>query len=239
VRVVSLVPSVTETLLAWGVEPVSVTRFCEQPGLRTVGGTKDPDVDAIVGLAPDLVVVNEEENRLEDAEQLRSAGVALHVTKVHSVADVAPCLTALASAVGLSEVPLLAQREHLSALQTLQAHRRRENGASRTAFVPVWRRPWMTLNGDTYGSSVLDALGLLNAYADDPERYPTVTPEDVAARRIDVVVAPSEPYPFGPRHVGELRAFGPDVRLVDGKDLFWWGVRTPGALERLVQVLAS
>jgi len=97
----------------------------------------------------------------------------------------------------------------------------------------------MTLNGDTYGSSLLDTIGLVNAYTDDPERYPTVTPEDVAARRVDVVVAPSEPYPFGPRHLDELRALGPDVRLVDGKDLFWWGVRTPGALERLGQVLAS
>jgi ABC-type Fe3+-hydroxamate transport system substrate-binding protein len=239
VRVVSLVPSVTETLLAWGVEPVAVTRFCEQPGLRAVGGTKDPDVDAIVELAPDLVVVNDEENRREDAERLRSAGVALHVTSVHSVADVTRCLTALAAALGLPEHPLFAQPEHLGALQTPQAHRLREKGDARTAFVPVWRRPWMTLNSDTYGSSVLDAMGLLNAYADDPDRYPTVTPEDVAAHRVDLVVAPSEPYPFGPRHLGELRALGPEVRFVDGKDLFWWGVRTPGALERLAQVLAS
>ena len=77
VRVVSLVPSVTETLLAWGLEPVGVTRFCEQPGLRAVGGTKDPDIDAIVALAPDLVVVNDEENRREDAGRVgrgRSGG---------------------------------------------------------------------------------------------------------------------------------------------------------------------
>ena len=74
-RVVSLVPSVTETLLAWGVEPVAVTRFCEQPALRAVGGTKDPDIGAIVALAPDLVVVNDEENRREDAEALGAAGL--------------------------------------------------------------------------------------------------------------------------------------------------------------------
>ena len=72
------------------------------PGFPTVGGTKDPDVAAIVALAPDLVVVNDEENRREDADALRAAGLALHVTTVRSVADVAPCLTALAAAVGLA-----------------------------------------------------------------------------------------------------------------------------------------
>ena len=101
-RVVSLVPSVTETLLAWGLEPVAVTRFCEQPTLRAVGGTKDPDIAAIVALAPDLVVVNDEENRREDADALTAAGLAVHVTHVHSVDDVGPCLDDLAAAVGAS-----------------------------------------------------------------------------------------------------------------------------------------
>ena len=67
-RVVSLVPSVTESLLAWGVVPVACTRFCEQPDLVHVGGTKDPDIDAIVSHAPSLVVVDREENRRDDAE---------------------------------------------------------------------------------------------------------------------------------------------------------------------------
>src|SRR3954469_11976792 len=77
-RVVSLVPSITETLLAWGIEPVACTRFCEQPSLVHVGGTKDPDVDAIGRLVPDLVVVNDEENRREDAAALEAAGLAVH-----------------------------------------------------------------------------------------------------------------------------------------------------------------
>ncbi len=75
-RVVSLVPSVTEALLAWGVEPVACTRFCEQPSIRHVGGTKDPDVAAIVALAPDLVVMCDEENRAEDAGRSRPPGSA-------------------------------------------------------------------------------------------------------------------------------------------------------------------
>ena len=224
-RVVSLVPSVTETLLAWGITPVAVTRFCEQPGLRTAGGTKDPDVAAIVGLAPDLVVVNDEENRREDADALRAAGLALHVTSVRSVADVAPTLDALAAAVHVAN-PADKRRVGASPVR----HRR--------AFVPIWRRPWMTLNGDTYGSSVLATLGIDNVFAAASDRYPTVTLEAAAEHRPDAVLLPSEPYPFRARHVDDVRALAPDVRLVDGQDLFWWGVRTPAALERLAQALA-
>ena len=69
-RLVSLVPSATETLLALGADVVACTRFCEQPAARHVGGTKNPDVAAIVALAPDVVVVDEEENRREDADAL-------------------------------------------------------------------------------------------------------------------------------------------------------------------------
>ena len=89
-RVVSLVPSVTESLLAWDVVPIAVTRFCEHPELPHVGGTKDPDVDRIVSLAPDLVVVNDEENRKEDFDALEAAGLAVHVVRVTRVEDVAP-----------------------------------------------------------------------------------------------------------------------------------------------------
>lgn len=223
-RVVSLVPSVTETLLAWGITPVAVTRFCEQPALPTVGGTKDPDIAGIVAWQPDLVVLNDEENRREDADALRAAGVALHITTVRAVADVGPCLSALAAAVGAPFRP--------PPVPDMAPTRLR-------AFVPVWRRPWMTLNADTYGSSLLAALGVANVYADAPDRYPTVTLADAADRHPDVVLAPSEPYPFRARHSAELEVVAPDVRLVDGQDLFWWGVRTPAALQRLAQSLGA
>ncbi len=223
-RVVSLVPSVTETLVAWGVAPVAVTRFCEQPGLPAVGGTKDPDVAAVVALAPDLVVVNDEENRVEDHDALVAAGLAVHVVTVRSVADVAPALAELRARLGLPPVPgpdLPPPRP-----------------ATRRAFVPIWRRPWMALGGDTYGSSVLERLGVTNAYADAHERYPTTTLEAAAAASPDVVLAPSEPYPFRDRHRAELGVVAPVV-LVDGQDLFWWGHRTPAALGRLEALLAD
>ena len=71
-----------------------------------------------------------------------------------------------------------------------------------------------------------------------PDRYPTTTLDEAEARHPDLVVAPSEPYPFGERHRAELERVAP-VELVDGQDLFWWGVRTPAALERLAEQLVS
>ena len=226
-RVVSLVPSVTETLLGWGVVPVGVTRFCERPELRALGGTKDPDVAAVVDLAPDLVVVDREENRREDAEALAAAGLDVHVLHVRRLEDVAPALAGLAERLGLAGAP-----------GTAPAPPRPPLAPVRRAFVPVWRRPYVTLNAATYASSLLAAVGVANAYADHPDPYPTVTLEDAAARAPDVVLAPSEPYPFSARHAAELAAVAP-VEFVDGKDLFWWGTRTPGALRRLAQALGS
>jgi ABC-type Fe3+-hydroxamate transport system substrate-binding protein len=217
VRVVSLVPSVTETLLAWGIEPLACTRFCEQPAVRHVGGTKDPDIAAVIGLGPDLVVVNDEENRREDAEALAAAGLDVHVVVVRTVHDVAPSLAALAERLDVSFEPW--------ALPSPAP-------VTRRAFVPIWRRPWMTLNADTYGSSVLRLLGIDNVYADAPDRYPTIELADAAARGADVVLAPTEPYPFAQRHEAELSAVAP-VTFVDGQDLFWWGARTPSAIARL------
>jgi ABC-type Fe3+-hydroxamate transport system substrate-binding protein len=246
-RVVSLVPSVTETLLAWGVQPVGVTRFCEHPELPMVGGTKDPDLAAIAALAPDLVVLCDEENRLEDAEALAAAGLATHVVHIQSVDEVFGALVDLAAAVDaptpeppLPEPPLPETGQENARYPGAKMPNLRGDGPGdgrALAFVPIWRRPWMTLNATCYGSSVLDAIGIGNVFADDAERYPTTTLDEVAARRPDLVIAPSEPYPFGPRHVAELEAVAP-VELIDGQDLFWWGVRTPAALERLRARLA-
>ena len=223
--VISLVPSVTETLLAWGVRPVAVTRFCEAPGVPAVGGTKNPDVAAIVRYSPDLVVMDKEENRISDAAALRDHGVEVYVTHVRGVGDVAPTLARLAEAIGApwpapgfeSNLPISPARAEV------------------LAWVPIWRRPWMTINGGTYGSSILAAAAIGNVCADAPDPYPELSLEAAAALHPDVVLAPSEPYAFAERHRPELEAVAPVV-FVDGQDVFWWGSRTPGALDRLRQL---
>jgi ABC-type Fe3+-hydroxamate transport system substrate-binding protein len=234
-RVVSLVPSVTETLLAWGVVPVGVTRFCEAPGVPTVGGTKNPDLAAIQALSPDLVVMDKEENRVGDAEWLAANGMVVHVTHVRTLDDVASTLAALAGAVGRpATVPPPAPPGRQTALQT--ALQTAPPGLKRRrAWVPIWRRPWMSISAATYGSSILAAAGIDNVCADAPDPYPHMTLEEAAGLSPDVVLAPSEPYAFGERHRAELETVAP-VLFVDGQDLFWWGSRTPAALGRLQQL---
>lgn len=225
-RVISLVPSVTETLLSWGVEPVACTRFCEQPTLRHVGGTKDPDVAAVIELTPDLVVMCDEENRREDAEALADAGLRLHSCSPRSVREVEPALADLAGAAGVVP-PTTLRGGPVPGLAHLGLR----------AFVPIWRRPWMSLAGDTYGSSLLAVVGVANVCADLPDRYPEVDLDAVRASAPDVVLAPSEPYRFRPAHLAELATVAPVVE-VDGQDLFWWGSRTHAAIHRLHRQLS-
>lgn len=226
-RVVSLVPSLTETLLAWGIAPVACTRFCEQPDLVHVGGTKNPDLAAIIELGPDLVVMNDEETRREDAESLARSGLAVYSCSPRSVDEVEPSLVALAVRLGI-DAPAGQRGGPLPSLTPL-GHR---------AFVPIWRRPWMSLAGDTYGSTLLVALGVTNVCAGSTDRYPEIDLALVADLAPDVVLAPSEPYTFRPPHLAELAEVAPVVQ-VDGQDLFWWGSRTPAAMHRLHRQLAT
>jgi ABC-type hemin transport system substrate-binding protein len=229
VRVVSLVPSSTETLLALGVEVVACSKFCEQPDILHVGGTKNPDIEGIVALGPDLVVLDREENRIEDHEALLAAGVTVFVSDVTGLPGALAVVHDLAATIG---VPVARGAIELPAVIET-AHRR-------SAFVPIWRRPWMTISSVTYGADVLAHIGIDLVRVADPSPYPTVELDEIVGARPDLVIVPSEPYEFATRHLAELTEAFPDARLVqvDGQDLFWWGARTPGAVSRLAEALA-
>ena len=224
-KIVSLVPSVTETLLAWNIEPTACTRFCEQPSLHHVGGTKDPDIAAIVALRPDLVVVDREENRKEDAEALIAQGITVSDLHVVSVHDVSREMQRLSDLVGGP---------------TLELSERVEQEQRSIAFVPIWRRPWMTISEKTYGATLLRCLGIQVFQPDSPDAYPTLSDDDLAGLAAQMVLLPTEPYVFSERHIAEVqeRTGISDVRIIDGKDLFWWGARTNDALARLGKDLA-
>jgi ABC-type Fe3+-hydroxamate transport system substrate-binding protein len=218
-RIVSLVPSVTETLATWGRQPVACTRFCERPDLPQVGGTKDPDVGRIAEFAPDLVIVDTEENRKEDFDELTAKGLPVLALSVRSVDDVEIQLARLAARVEVEwDPPRLPGRRP----------------PNRRAFVPIWRRPWMAIGRPTYGASLLEHLGIITVF-EDKGPYPAVTLDEARRRNPDVVLAPSEPYPFSRRQLSELTTVGPTT-FVDGRDLFWWGTRTPDALARLTRL---
>jgi ABC-type Fe3+-hydroxamate transport system substrate-binding protein len=220
VRIVSLVPSVTETLTAWDRVPIACTRFCERPDLEHVGGTKNPDIARIEALRPDLIVMDAEENRREDYDALIDRGLTVCVLHIRSLRDVSPSMEELALTVGVTW-------RKLELDEPLPVCFR--------AFIPIWRHPWMALGSPTYGSSLLQQVGVENVYEGDGG-YPAVELDEVGARYPDAVLAPSEPYPFSVRQLPELESVAPTY-FVDGKDLFWWGHRTPHALARLVTAI--
>ncbi len=193
-----------------------------------VGGTKDPDIAAICALRPDVVVMCDQENRLPDAEALLGAGVGVHSISITSVDHVGDQMRLLAAAVGCD--PSLGDACGLGPSTAIPVYMR--------AYVPIWKRPWMTINDDTYGATLLRRLGVELVSDGEPDRYPTMDLDEARTRGCTVVLAPTEPYPFAERHRSMLEALAPTV-FVDGQDLFWWGVRTPAALVRLRDQLAT
>ncbi|WP_329103812.1 helical backbone metal receptor [Streptomyces sp. NBC_01439] len=223
-RIVSLVPSLTEAVAvsAPGLL-VGVTDWCTHPGdlgdAVRIGGTKNPDVRRIVELRPDLVIANEEENRAPDLAALRAAGVEVLVTEVRTLPQALRELDrVLVGALGLARPGWLTDAERAWARVEPPA----PPLAEVTAFVPIWRRPWMVLGRDTFAGDLLARLGVRNVYAGHPERYPRVPVEELAAAACDLVVLPDEPYRFT-REDGPEAFPGLPAALVDGRHLTWYG----------------
>jgi ABC-type Fe3+-hydroxamate transport system substrate-binding protein len=234
-RVVSLVPSLTETLAACAPGLlVGATNWCTHPAdlaVTRIGGTKNPDVDAIIALQPDVVLANEEENRQPDLDALRAAGLAVWVTRVRDLPE------AFAS---LRRMLTIACRQPRPAwLDAAESSWRPINGsaltaASLAAVVPIWRRPWMVLGNSTFAGDLLARLGVHNLYGGHAERYPRVDLDELLDSGADLVVLPDEPYRFTASDGPE--AFpGSRTALVSGRHLTWYGpslTEAPAVLRR-------
>ncbi|MGR6969352.1 helical backbone metal receptor [Streptomyces cynarae] len=235
-RVVSLVPSLTEAVTASVPGAlVGATDWCTHPAdldVVRIGGTKNPKVDRIVGLAPDLVLANEEENREPDLAALREAGLDVLVTEVRSVPQAFRELERVVAACGAPARP-----RWLDEAEAAWA-RLPEPGIRRTAVVPVWRRPWMVLGRDTFAGDVLARLGVGNLYGTHPERYPKVPLQALRDAAPDLVVLPDEPYRFTAEDGPE--AFeGLPCALVSGRHLTWYGPSLTEAPHVLARALRA
>lgn len=244
-RIVSLIPSTTETLCALGLADalVGVTNYCREPAdvVRTktrIGGEKDPDLEAILALQPDLVIANVEENEATHVAALRARDVPVWVTYPRTVAEAIRMIRELGELTGTAARAAAIADECEAMLERVSADR--AGRRARRVFYAIWREPWMTIGRDTYIHDMLRVCGGANVFADRPERYPTVTLEDVAAREPDVILLPDEPYRFRRTHVSELARYDhmPAVReqrihLVDGKPFSWHGPRIAEALRTL------
>ena len=247
-RLVSLCPSVTELLcdLGAGAKLVGVTRYCSHPpeviaAVEKVGGTKDPKVDRIVELAPDLVFMNAEENRVEDSDALTAAGLRCHSDLPKTVEQTAAMVRRVGDAVGRRSAA-----EKIAGEIERRAERVRRAAAGRRtvrwAYL-IWRKPWMAAGGDTFVDALLSLAGGRNVFGDSEQRYPAFTPEQLVARAPDVVLLATEPFPFEPKHMRELSEITgwPAARfaIVDGQDLSWHGSRTPRGIDYAERVIES
>ena len=244
-RIVSLVPSITETLFALGLAArvVGVTEFCLHPeaGVRSkirVGGTKNPSLEAILELAPDLVLANKEENRRRDVERLEAAGVRVFVTYARSVADAVREIQTLGAATGASEAaePIAAGIEAARAAIEVPEPR------TRVAAL-IWKRPYMAVGDDTFAHDLMEVCGGVNCCAGSG-RYPRIDVAALERAAPDVILLPTEPYAFGESDRAELlqldcaAARSGRVHVIEGELLSWYGPRTERALRALPRLLA-
>ena len=221
-RVVSLVPSLTETVASCAPRIlVGATNWCSHPAdlaVTRIGGTKSLDLAKIVALAPDVVLANEEENREPDLDALRAAGLAVWVTRVQDLPEALASLgRLLTTACRLGPARVAGRgRGGVGRLPV------RSDSPERTAVVPIWRRPWMVLGRDTFAGDLLARLGVDNLYAAHGERYPRIGIDEIRGAGADLVVLPDEPYRFSASD-GPVAFPGDCTALVSGRHLTWYG----------------
>ncbi|QEC79958.1 ABC transporter substrate-binding protein [Mucilaginibacter ginsenosidivorax] len=237
-RIVSVVPSQTELLFYFGlnVEIVGITKFCIHPEAKVkeiakVGGTKQLNIELIKSLRPDLIIANKEENDRGQVEEL------MDVCPVW-VSDIYDLETALTMIEGVGDI--VGKGQEAYALNLEIRHR-----FDTYIFPPlnitvayfIWKNPYMVAGRQTYIDSLLQKCGLTNTF--ESERYPEVSPDDLAAANPNVIFLSSEPYPFKQKHVHEFKQLVPKAKavLVDGEMFSWYGSRllqVPGYLRRLL-----
>jgi ABC-type Fe3+-hydroxamate transport system substrate-binding protein len=233
-RIVSLVPSLTEAVASVDNALIAgATDYCTHPeslDVPRVGGSKYPSVDAVLAIAPDLVLANVEENRREDVDALRAAGVPVWVTYPRTLDAAFASLRRMFDAIGVAEPAWLDTAEAAwAAPAPLVAGR---------ALVPVWRRPWVVLGSETFAGDVLRRLGVMHLYADAAERYPRPTLDEMHGAAPDLLVLPDEPYAFAAADGPE--AFpGVPYALVSGRHLTWYGPSLAEARDVLTAQLSA
>lgn len=273
-RIVSLVPSETECvfMLGEGRRVVGRTDYCVEPrdavaSIATVGGTKNADVDAIVALAPDVVLMNQEENTEALYRALVARGIAVHLSFPKTVIDAVGFARNVAALCGLDPDACVVVKDLARAVAEAEALRAQRPPVR--VFCPIWMDPLMTIHGETFISDVLDLAGGANVFADRTRRYPLaadlgvapaweaarvgrrdvryprVTLDEVVARQPEVVLLPDEPHPFSEADAAVFRALPIPaaergrVRFVDGKDLSWYSPRLVDGIARVARVIAS
>ena len=225
-RIVSLVPSITETLYDLGLrdEVVGITRFCIHPAewfqsKQRIGGTKDFRLEDIRSLEPDLIIANKEENDKALLEELASE-YPVWISEVSNLAKAFNLIKDLGELVGKSEEAQQLRDKTVRVWESLP----RVSPPQRAAYL-IWKDPYMCAGSGTYIDSVLKHLGFVNAVK--ASRYPILSVDQIKSLEAEVLFLSSEPFPFKQKHIDELKMHLETERisLVDGEAFSWYGSR--------------
>ncbi len=248
-RIVSLVPSLTETIyeLGAGDQLVGVTEYCIHPAAAlatkmNVGGTKNPSVERILELRPDLVIANKEENRRRDVERIEAGGVPVFVTYSLTVKDGIEDVRILGEITGHQAEAEQIVRSIGAALQTVGS---RSQGVRPKVVALIWKNPYMAVGNNTFAHDLLLHCGAENPFMNAERRYPRIDEAKLVEAAPDVILLPTEPYAFGEEDRLELlrldcpAAMNGRVHVIEGELLTWYGPRMARALEELSALLAD
>ncbi len=233
-RIISLVPSLTELLIDLRLKEqlIGRTKFCIHPKklidkIPSVGGTKNPNIEKILDLTPDLIIANKEENRKENIEELAKYTEVV-LTEIDTVDQALDWIIELGILTGKEEKA----RTLVSEINQL-INQAPQSKPIRTAYF-IWKDPWMTIGNDTYIHDVMARYGLVNIFGNQT-RYPTTSFDELSALNPELILLSSEPYPFKEKHISELKEVCPDsnIELVNGEWFSWYGSRMVPAFEAL------
>lgn len=222
-KVISLVPSITETLFDLGLtsdEIIGRTKFCIHPkelvkDVEIIGGTKNLNIEKIKALKPDLIIANKEENVKEQVEELMKDFKVL-VTNVETLEDNYYLIKQLGHLFGKEEKAQYFNIKTYEAFDILKLEKK-----LKVAYL-IWKDPYMTVGGDTFISRIVEELGFENLFKDQ-KRYPEVQLEDL--KSADLIFLSSEPFPFKEKHMAEIQNICVDqnIMIVDGEAFSWYG----------------
>lgn len=243
VRIVSLVPSITELLFSLGLQEnlVGRTGFCVHPKgqvrrVSKVGGTKTVDVPKVRKLGATHLIVNIDENPRPVVEEIAEFVPNVIVTHPIEPEDNIRLYRLLGGIFGReSRAEELATAFIRELANTRDAAREFER---EKVLYLIWKSPWMTVSRATYISRMLDLVGWETVPEQAHSRYPSVelTPQNLHG--VDVVLLSTEPYSFTDRHIDEIRAelppqSHPQIALIDGGMTSWYGSRAIDGLRYL------
>lgn len=240
-RIISIVPSQTELLFELGLkdEVVGITKFCIHPEAHfklkpKVGGTKKLNIELIRSLKPDLIIGNKEENTFEEIELL-SKEFPVWMSDIYNLEDATNTITQIGELV--DRQPEAAYLNYLinAGFTDLQTLALQQGIDQRVAYV-IWKEPYMLAGRNTFINDILAKNGLTNVVQQD--RYPEITPDQLAELNPELVFLSSEPYPFREKHIEELKLAIPaaKIMLVDGEMFSWYGSRLVKAVQYLFQL---